>query len=65
LIHPGGKKALRNYVYKDISKILFTIYPHSSSTLSTLNQYAIGFDSTYLKKNSQKDKSPKKGSLKA
>jgi cytochrome b involved in lipid metabolism len=26
--HPGGKKALTNYVYKDITDIIFSVYPH-------------------------------------
>jgi cytochrome b involved in lipid metabolism len=26
--HPGGKKALDNYVYKDITDTVFTVYPH-------------------------------------
>lgn len=26
--HPGGKKALLNYLNKDITNILFTVFPH-------------------------------------
>ena len=26
--HPGGKKALANYVFKDITDTVFTVYPH-------------------------------------
>lgn len=26
--HPGGKKALMNYINKDITAILFTVFPH-------------------------------------
>ena len=41
--HPGGKKALVNYVYKDITDILFNVYPHKKqTTLGTLFAYTIG-----------------------
>jgi cytochrome b involved in lipid metabolism len=26
--HPGGSKVLQKYYYKDVTTILFTIYPH-------------------------------------
>jgi len=26
--HPGGKKALANYIFKDITDILFNVFPH-------------------------------------
>ena len=42
-IHPGGKKALTNYLNKDITNIIFTVYPHKrETTLSTLIKYVIG-----------------------
>ncbi len=41
-VHPGGKKALKNYVYKDITHLLFTIYHHKREILQTLNKYVIG-----------------------
>jgi cytochrome b involved in lipid metabolism len=42
-IHPGGQKALKNYVSKDITDILFSVYPHSTqSTLQVLFRYQIG-----------------------
>jgi cytochrome b involved in lipid metabolism len=41
--HPGGKKALINYIYKDITNILFKVYKHpKEQTLATLNQHVIG-----------------------
>lgn len=27
-IHPGGRKSLENYVYKDITQTLFKVFPH-------------------------------------
>ena len=42
-VHPGGKKALANYVYKEVTDILFTVYPHKKEpTLNILLSYAIG-----------------------
>ena len=42
-IHPGGKKALTNYLNKYITNIIFTAYPHSKEkTLKTLMKYVIG-----------------------
>ena len=52
-LHPGGKKALANYINKDITEILFKVYPHKKEhTLKILNRYAIGAirDNTPLKK---------------
>jgi cytochrome b involved in lipid metabolism len=41
--HPGGKKALISYIYKDITDILFKVYKHpKEQTLATLRQYVIG-----------------------
>lgn len=41
--HPGGKKALVNYVNKDITDILFKVYPHKKDTiLKVLERYKIG-----------------------
>ena len=28
LDHPGGLKAIKNYIYKDITNIIFDVYPH-------------------------------------
>jgi cytochrome b involved in lipid metabolism len=42
-MHPGGKKALANYINKDITEILFKIYPHKREhTLKILQRYAVG-----------------------
>lgn len=42
-IHPGGKKALINYLNKDITNIIFTVYPHKKEkTLNILTRYVIG-----------------------
>ncbi len=30
--HPGGKKAIINYLGKDVSSILFNVYPHNRDT---------------------------------
>jgi len=41
--HPGGRKALTNYLNKDITSILFTVFPHKKeATLNTLLRYTIG-----------------------
>lgn len=41
--HPGGKKALISYIYKDVTDILFKVYKHpKEQTLATLRQYMIG-----------------------
>lgn len=41
--HPGGKKALANYIYKDITDLLFNVYKHEREpTLATLNTLVIG-----------------------
>lgn len=41
--HPGGKKALSNYYYKDITDILFSVFPHKpEKTLPVLEQYVVG-----------------------
>jgi len=41
--HPGGKKAISNYFYKDITDILFSVYPHKSEqTLTVLGRYVVG-----------------------
>lgn len=42
-VHPGGKKALLNYTFKDITDILFKVYPHKKeTTLAVLHKYRIG-----------------------
>lgn len=28
LYHPGGKKAIANYIFKDITDIIFNVFPH-------------------------------------
>ena len=41
--HPGGRKALTNYVYKDITDIIFSVYPHKKEpTLIKLLSYTVG-----------------------
>lgn len=40
--HPGGSKAIQHYRNKNISKILFQVYPHSPYTKSLLMLYSIG-----------------------
>jgi cytochrome b involved in lipid metabolism len=41
--HPGGKKALINYIYKDVTATLFKVYKHDrQNTLATLKKYIIG-----------------------
>ncbi len=41
--HPGGKKALINYIYKDVTNTLFKVHQHDRQhTLATLNHYIIG-----------------------
>lgn len=43
VMHPGGRKALTNYLNKDITTIIFTVYPHKKeTTLRTLMKYVIG-----------------------
>ncbi len=42
--HPGGVKAIKNYVYKDITNIIFLVFPHQKdTTLPKLMKYQIGF----------------------
>jgi cytochrome b involved in lipid metabolism len=41
--HPGGVKAIKNYVYKDITNILFEVYPHQKvNTLARLMKFQVG-----------------------
>ena len=41
--HPGGRKALNNYVFKDITEIIFVVFPHKREpTLKILLSYVIG-----------------------
>ena len=41
--HPGGKKALSNYIGKDITNILFRVFPHNKEkTLNVLKEYIVG-----------------------
>lgn len=41
--HPGGKKALISYIYKDVTETLFKIYKHDrNNTIETLKHYIIG-----------------------
>lgn len=38
MVHPGGKKVLINYIYKDITDLIFKVYPHDKdSTIRKLN----------------------------
>ena len=47
-IHPGGRKSLENYIYKDVSELIFTVYPHKKeTTINTLFKYAIGVNTSY------------------
>lgn len=49
-IHPGGKKVLEPYIFQDVTDNLFTIYPHKKeTTLTLLNRYIIGENTTYYK----------------
>lgn len=55
LRHPGGKKALANYINKDITEILFKVFPHKKEhTLKILFTFIIGSirDKNLVKKNS-------------
>lgn len=46
--HPGGKKAISNYFYKDITEILFGVFPHKpEQTLAVLGRYVVGSTSDY------------------
>lgn len=27
-IHPGGRKSLENFIYRDVTDLLFKVYPH-------------------------------------
>jgi cytochrome b involved in lipid metabolism len=43
-VHPGGKRSLESYIYKDITQTLFKVYPHNrEKTLHRLSQFIIGF----------------------
>ncbi len=43
IIHPGGQKAIRNYMFKDVTSSLFTFYPHNKdTTMKVLEKYQIG-----------------------
>ena len=45
--HPGGSKAIEPYKNKDITDILFRIFPHPhAQTLKTLNRYLIGYNTS-------------------
>lgn len=47
-IHPGGRKSLDNYIYKDVTDLLFTVYPHKKeTTMPALNQYIVGINASY------------------
>lgn len=72
--HPGGEKALRNYVFKDVTEFIFTVYPHrKESTLKVLLKYTIGTipESEFKEKNGNKkdaknnDENPKKNESKS
>lgn len=28
-IHPGGSQVIKNYLFKDVTDILFTVFPHN------------------------------------
>lgn len=41
--HPGGIKAIKNYIYKDVTNILFEVYPHQKDiTIARLLKYQVG-----------------------
>lgn len=47
-IHPGGRKSMDNFIFKDTTELLFTVYPHRKEpTLATLNKYIIGINTTH------------------
>lgn len=42
-VHPGGKKSLENYIYEDVTDLLFAVFPHKKETTETnLLRYKIG-----------------------
>ena len=60
-LHPGGKKALTNYVFKDITDIIFKVYPHKRDTTTrVLNRYVVGaLDSS----NKERKSTPQQGKV--
>lgn len=41
--HPGGAQAINKYIYKDVTEILFSVYPHNKHyTLRKLQKYHVG-----------------------
>lgn len=50
-IHPGGKKALENYIYSDVSDLLFAVFPHKKETTEpSLLRHKIGIISNLHEK---------------
>jgi len=42
-IHPGGSQVIRNYLFKDITDILFTVFPHNKQRVDNiLEKYIVG-----------------------
>jgi hypothetical protein len=57
--HPGGKKALGNYVFKDVTEIIFSVYPHKrETTIRKLNTYITGKIPSEDSKSSKIERSP-------
>lgn len=41
--HPGGAQVIRNYLFKDITDILFTVFPHNKQRVDKiLERYIVG-----------------------
>ena len=41
--HPGGLKAIKNYIFKDVTNILFEVYPHKKdTTVAKLMKFQVG-----------------------
>lgn len=65
MVHPGGKKALTNYAYKDITKLFFNVYPHTPQSLHMLDKYKVGTNTSFQKQSAIYENSPKKLSVKS
>ena len=42
-LHPGGSQIVQSYLYKDVTSILFTVFPHNKvTTPKILERYRVG-----------------------